>query len=270
MTHPADQPTISTPIRIAFALAIPVLLGGAGLLFATEVVRAQWVWTLAPYHARFLGSIYTAQAVGAILLAIMARRSLARMSFMMSLPFTALVTLFTLVNISQFDLAKTRVIVWLVLYIVFTLLLAWVVWDARADFDLGDKPSGFWRTMPLALAAILGLYSLGLMILPAAFSAFWPWGVDAFHGQMYSSIFLGSAVGAYLIARGSSPLMLLILGLVFAIFGLGAIGGLVYTDSLLHRVDWSQAGVWLWIGGFAVLYALPGVAFLIRSRKGTS
>ena len=34
----------------------------------------------------------------------------------------------------------------------------------------------------LILALVLGLYGLGLFLLPALFGAFWPWSVDSFNG----------------------------------------------------------------------------------------
>ncbi|WP_198016815.1 hypothetical protein [Rubidibacter lacunae] len=44
-------------------------------------------------------------------------------------------------------------------------------------------------------ALILGIYGVGLLLFPALFSGFWPWPLDAFHGRLYSAIFISGAIG---------------------------------------------------------------------------
>ena len=68
----------------------------------------------------------------------------------------------------------------------------------------------------LILALVLGLYGLGLFLLPALFGAFWPWPVDSFNGQLYSVVFTTAAVGAVGLCRWAALVERLALGVSYA------------------------------------------------------
>ena len=111
---------------------------------------------------------------------------------------------------------------------------------------------------------MLGLYGLGLLLAPATFSAFWPWRLDSFHGQMYSAVFLTGVVTSATLYRAAAPIELFTAGLSQALLGGLAILGLIVVDAAVHRVNWSAPGTWLWLGAFAVI-ALAGAAMVTQA-----
>ncbi|MGH2351432.1 MAG: hypothetical protein ACRDJN_07440, partial [Chloroflexota bacterium] len=99
---------------------------------------------------------------------------------------------------------------------------------------------------------------------PLTFTAFWPWMPDDFTGRLYSAPFLAPAVGAWLLSGGATQIERLTLGLTQLVLGLGPIAGVVSLDVVLHRVNWSSPGPWVWIGLFT-LVALMGAGMVWRA-----
>ena len=116
---------------------------------------------------------------------------------------------------------------------------------------------------------LLGVYGLGLLVLPATFSAFWPWKIDAFHAQTYSAIFITAAAGTWLISSHAPREELVALGAAQLALGLLSAIGLALTDAAVKRVDWAAPGAWAWLALFALIAATGLVKLLAglgRSR----
>src|SRR5207249_11414481 len=122
-----------------------------------------------------------------------------------------------------------------------------------------------WRAGLLAFAVAIGVYGVAQLVAPEMTSAFWPWGIDAFHGQLYSAIFLTAAIGALFLSRGAAPIEYFTLGVTYAVLGFFAILGVVIADATARRVDWANAGTQLWLALFAAIL-LVGLALIWQSR----
>ncbi|TGS35619.1 hypothetical protein EN823_14315, partial [bacterium M00.F.Ca.ET.180.01.1.1] len=109
-----------------------------------------------------------------------------------------------------------------------------------------------------AETAILGLYGIGMLVVPRVVSSSWPWPVDPFHAQVYSAIFLAGAGGVYLLWKNAPREELLVLGLAQFLVGLLAILGLVITDAAVHRIDWTATKTLCWLALFGWI-GLSGV-----------
>jgi hypothetical protein len=118
----------------------------------------------------------------------------------------------------------------------------------------------------------LGGYGLGLLLAPALFSAFWPWTIDDFHGQIYSAIFLTGAVAMFILSRAVAPVELLTVGLTQITLGLFAIAGMIIVDASVHKIGWSLPGTWMWLGMFALLVitGLGKLWWFLESRRQAS
>jgi hypothetical protein len=123
-----------------------------------------------------------------------------------------------------------------------------------------------WRGYLLGQGLVLGIYGLSLFVLPSAASAFWPWAIDAFHGQIYSAVFLTGAVGAWLLYRSATGPGLMMEGLTQTAFGGLSIAGLLIVDGAAHKVNWGAPGSWVWVLALAWL-AVSGLAIASRGKN---
>ncbi|HLF28729.1 MAG TPA: hypothetical protein VJG32_20560 [Anaerolineae bacterium] len=271
MLATSDNPPITPWLRLITFIEVLVLLGaGLGLFFAPELIRPQWPWSPAPFNTRFLGATYLASLVTVIMLALGARWAPARVVLPALFGFTLIVLIVSLLNLNQFDFGRwSTVVIWFPLYSVLPLSAAYHLWLYRKlpPADPTPTPAG-WRAYLSIVALGLGLYSVGLLVAPATFSAFWPWPIDAFHAQMYSAAFASGAIGAFMVSRVAARSEWLIAALAQGVFGLFAILGVLLVDASTQRVDYRQPGAWLWLGAFAgMTVASLGMLWQARYRR---
>jgi hypothetical protein len=251
------NPPIGRLLRLVTAFEVSVLLvAGGGLFFLPNLISPLWPWPLTPFNTRFLGAIYLASMVAAALLVYSGRWSPARLVTPMIFLFTLIVLFVSLLYLEQFNRASPSTWLWLLLYVGIPLNAGYHLWLYRrwpppATLTLAAG----WRTYLLAQTTLFGLYGLALLLAPVTATAFWPWPLDALHGRMYSVAFFSAAQAAFLLYRAASPSELLTVGLSQLTLGLLAIAGLLMVDASVHRVNWSAAGTWLWLAGFALLAA---------------
>ena len=257
------NPRVTQLLQIVTGIEVLVLLGaGGGLLLQPGVLREIWPWSLTPFNAAFLGAVYTGSMVTAAFLVLIGRWSPARVGVPMILLFTAIILVISLAYVDRFHLGSPSAWLWFVLYVGIPLNAAYHVWLYRNLSPAGQgadqgRLSETLRRLLLAEAAVFGLYGFGLLVAPERFGAFWPWPIDAFHGRLYSVVFLTPALGAWLLARSAVWAEVLMMATTLLAGGVLAVVGLVLTDFRVHRVDWGAAGTWLWIGLFAIM-ALTG------------
>jgi len=259
------NPKLPGGLRVFSGAVIVVLLVGAGLFFVPDLVKPRWPWPLAPFNARFLGSFYLAELVAMVALLVWNRWSPARMILVMAFVFTLVVSVTSLINLDHFNFGRKSSWLWFVVYAGSAIVSGLFLWNARGTPPVVAAMSGAgWRRYFQAEAVVLGLYGLGLLILPATFSAFWSWKIDAFHAQTYSAIFITAAAGTWLISAHAPREELVALGAAQLALGLLSIIGLVLTDAVVKRVDWSAPGTWAWL----LLFAAIAVTGLIKLRGG--
>lgn len=257
-----NNPPLSPLVRWSMVIVALVLASGSSLFLAPALISHRWPWALAPFNTRFLGAIYLAELAAVCMLIIVNRWNPGRLVLPLAFIFTVLVSLVSGLHFDQFDPQRLVTWVWFILYIGSVLMTGYFLWCYRGLPPVNPTPpSPAWRRYLQVQAGIVGLYSLGLLLMPTIFSAVWPWPIDSFHAQVYSAIFVTAAVGAYLLSRAAAPLELFTLGLAQSLFGWSVILGLIIVDASVHRIDWSQWSTWLWLGAFAGL-GVAGLAMV--------
>ncbi len=247
-----------------------LILAGGGLFFFPKLAAEQWPWIIAPFNGRFVGAVYLGSFVSAALMAFHGRWSPGRIVLPMIFTFTSIVLAVSLLNLDKFDFQRWQPWVWFLLYAALPLNSIYHMWlyRNRQPADAHDTPKN-WEIFLLGLTAFLVLYGAALLIVPAAASAFWPWPIDAFHGQMYSVVFITSAVGCYLIARRASALEWKTLGLTLLVIGACSIIGLFLVDAVVpleKKVNWALSGTWAWTA-LMIMIGGAGAAMLYYANK---
>ena len=263
-----DNPAISPLLRwiTGFESAV-VLVSGVGLFFLPTLLGPLWPWQLAPFNTRFMGAIYLASFMSAVMLAWKGRWSPTRVIVPMIFIFTTVVLLVSLAYLDRFLANSPSTLLWFILYVGIPVNCALHLWLYRRlpPADSVPVPS-FLRGLLLVQSVVIGIYGLGLLAAPVAFGSFWPWGLDEFHARMYSVAFLTPALGSLLLFRKGSSVELGALGWTQLVGGVFPILGLVIVDSAVQRVNWSQAGTWLWIIMFAFI-GVVGLALIVYQHR---
>ena len=262
---------ISTLLRAFTWIEVLVLLmAGGGLFFLPKLAAEQWPWVIAPFNGRFVGAIYLGSYVSALFMAFHGRWSPGRIVLPMIFVFTSIVLVVSLLHLDKFDFQRWQVWVWFLLYAALPINSAYHLWLYRNRKSAeGHVTPKIWRAFLLALTLFLTAHGIALLIIPAISSAFWPWPIDAFHGQMYSVLFITSAVGCYLITRGGSALEWQTLGLTLLTIGVCSIIGLFLVDAvvpLAKKVNFGLSGTWVWL---AIMSAIggSGLTMMLAARK---
>jgi hypothetical protein len=251
-----DNPEITKLLTWVTGIESFVLLvAGVGLLLFPSVVAPEWPWELTRFNALLLGSIYSAALIATVMVVRVRRWAPARIVLPMIALFTTVVLVVSLLYFDRFDADKYSTWLWFLLYVVIPANALFHMWLYRNLKPYFPVPLALpWRTWLLLPTMALGVYGVGLLIAPATFGEFWPWTVDDFHGRMYSVAYLTPALGAYLLWRNAAAVEALTLGLTMAAGGIVPIVGLVVIDAQIDKVDWTQAGTWLWLATFAILF----------------
>jgi len=241
-------------------------IGSFGLYFFPDWTVPRWPWTLPPFHTRFLGAVYLSEFAAVLILLINNRWAPARLSLPVAVSFTFFVSVASFIHLSQFDFTRRGVWLWFILYVVSFFISAFLLWYYRQPPENTAYTPSFWRNILTVQAAVYGLYGLGLFFAPEFFGGFWPWKIDAFHGSLYSSVFISGALGNLIVTRVAARIEFLTLGLSQFALGFFAILGLLIVDTQVHRVDWVNPGVYLWIAMFGLL-VLVGGGLIGKSRS---
>jgi hypothetical protein len=262
------NPALSVWLRLFFMAVILILTLGVALFFAPELVARRWPWSLTPFNTRFLGAIYASELVVVLGLLLINRWTPARVALPIALVFTGIVTIVSLIYPDNFNFQRRVTWIWFTVYLVSALISAYFLWLYRhlARPAVARPLAGLWRLSLWGEGVALGFYGLGLLAAPALFTAFWPWKVDDFHGQLYSALFIGAAVGSFILARAAAPIELMLIGLAEIVLGALAIAGLVIVDASVHKINWALPGIWFWLALFFSLLLL-GLGKLWRSLE---
>ncbi len=230
--------------------AILLLIAGS-VFFLPDLVRPHWPWIIAPFNARFVGAVYLGSFTATILMIYFNRWSPARIVLPMILVFTTIVLGVTLSHLDKFDFKNPTTWGWIIFYIALPLNSAYHLWLYRNTTSVeAHLTTKRWRYFLLAFSTFLSLYGLALLIVPIGASSFWPWPIDAFHAQMYSSAFITIAVGSYRIAQKASASEWHTLGSTLIVIAACSIIGLLWANAsvpLEKKVNWTASGTWAWM-----------------------
>lgn len=250
------NPKISSVLRfLTFVEVVVLFLAGFGLFFAPKLAGQLWPWGLLPFNARFLGAVYAAACLAAIMQTAYARWSPARLVTPMIFIFTAIIVILSFKYLENFNFQRWEVWVWFFLYILLPINAAYHLWLYRnlppADSAPLKNPA---RIILIVQTVILGLYGLALIFIPDFAKAIWSWGIDNFHAQLYSVTFLTPAIGAYVLTKGATKLEWQTLGLAQILLGLLPIIGVIIVDASVKKVQWAAVGTWIWFVLFIAMF----------------
>jgi hypothetical protein len=262
------NPKISSLLRLlTFVEVIVLFLAGFGLFFAPKAIGHFWPWELLPFNARFLGAVYAAACLAAVMQTAYARWSPARLVTPMIFVFTAIIIILSFVHLGQFDFQRWEVWVWFFLYIILPINAAYHLWLYRNLPPVDSTPlTNFSRLILIIQAVILGLYGLALIFIPTIAKLIWSWEIDNFHAQLYSVTFITPAIGAYVLTKGATKLEWQTLGLAQIVLGLFPIIGVIIVDASAKRVTWSAVGTWIWLSLFIAML-ISGLWMMLEARK---
>jgi MFS family permease len=263
MSTSSDNPLLPLRLRgLALASTLALLAAGLGLYFAPARLRPYWPWRLGVFSSFFLGAMCLAALAAQVLMLIYGRWWPARLVLPMLVVLSGSLLIVSLLNLSRFHFERWTAWLW------FGLLLAWPVapieylWRHREQPPPQDYPTPeAWSRLLQVLGLVLGLYGMGLFLLPMLFGAFWPWPVDSFNGQLYSVVFTTAAVGAIGLCQWAAPVERLALGVSYTVLGLFTLFSILIADATQPPVDWQGWGIWVWMGLFAALF-LVGLAMI--------
>jgi hypothetical protein len=250
-----NNPPVSQFLRLFSLIELFILvIGGVALFFLGDFVRPIWAWNIPPFNLAFIGAIYLSSIPAIATLSLSGRWAPARTVLPMLMLFTGVAMISTLLHWTTLYLQRWTTWLWLVIYAALPVNSAIHLWLYRRwpqALPLPTPPA--WRYYLRIQGALLVVFGLGQFFAPVVMSSFWPWKVDAFHGQLYSGVFISLGIGAWLISRQAARIEVQVLALSQIGFGLFAIGSVLLIDSSVHRVNWSAPGVWAWIGACAVM-----------------
>jgi hypothetical protein len=237
------------------------VIAGAGvvLFFAPTLGHHIWGWELTPFNTRFLGAIYLAALVDFVALTVVRRWALARLVMPMDLLFMSVILVVSLAYVGRFKWERPVTWAWFAIFVSVPIYAAYFLWRFRRFWGVAPPVSHRQSTLVrlglIAAALPLAGYGVGLLTAPGTMTAFWPWSIDAFHGRVYSAIFLTLALAAAIVSRAPTPINLGTLGLTCVALGALEPIGLLVVDADVDKVNWSGSGTWGWIAIFAAMLA---------------
>lgn len=262
------NPTI-TPFLRAFTLveALVLVAAGFGLFLFPEITRTIWPWQLAPFNTLFLGAIYLGAMVSVSYMYLSGRWSPTRPVLRAIFTFTFIVLVVSLFTSSQFDFKSVAVWGWFALYVSLPISAGYHLWLYRSMPTSHLKPvPSKWGYILRSTGLLLGVYGLGLIVLPNTFSSLFPWTLDAFHSQLYSATFITGSVMMFSIAKSSTSAEFIAVGLTEATFGIFSILGLFIVDAQVRIIDWDAPNTQTWLASLAVL-AVLGIAMIVAGVR---
>ena len=243
-------------------------VGYIGFFRPLEILRAL-PWPAPPLHARFIGALYLG-ASAFLLLAMLGRSRLqVRTVVDIALVWTGWLLVITIMHWGMFDFAREQVWFWVVAYIAFPIVAAWLAWASPATTvprnTLMAQP---WVPIYLRLqgAALVAMAAL-LMVLPGWVAGLWPWKISTFLAQVYSGPVLGFGVGSLLLAARRNWPETLIPTTGMLVFAVLALIGSSWHLGLFTAGSPSQ---FIWFGSLAFLAIMSVVLIIgaLRSARG--
>jgi hypothetical protein len=265
------NPPITLVLQVFTWIEVIVLTAASILLFFfPEISQSRWVWKIKPFNSHFLGAVYLAAIIPTAMLLVVRQWKIARLIVPMQLTFTSILLVVSLFYLESFNFNRRITWGWFFLYTIIPLTTACHVWLYRRLRPVESTfVSSSWRFFLRVQTFFLTFYGLGLLLAPNTFTAFWPWAIDNFHGQLYSAVFLTLAIGAFLLSRVCLYSELFTLGLTEFTLGLTQILGLLKANAILPKINWLMPNTWFWISIF-VLLLISGMAMILQSQRPVS
>jgi hypothetical protein len=269
-SSPQNTPVPSFLRLVTIVESIVVATAATVLFLLPSLANAIWAWAIPPFNSRYTGAIYFAALLPLVVFAISGRWAPGRVVLWMIFAFTTSIGIVMLFYIPSFAWDRPGTYAFWILYIFLPFNSAFFIYRLRHLKVVGsDSIPASWQTLLLGIAIVLGLYGFGLLIMPEALTAFWPWRIDGFHGRIYAATFITPAVGAWLIYKQSALSERLVLGLTLLALGVFSLIGVIWTSATVpaaNQINYSNLGTWVFFG-MNVVTGLAGFGLILSTRK---
>jgi hypothetical protein len=239
---------------------------GFFLFVLSEHTERLFAWPIQPpLTAAFLGANYWAAFFLALLSAREAVWGRARITYAVSLVFTSLTLLATLMHLDKFTFENVNGWLWVIVYVAVPPLLVFLL--PRQLRLPGDEPPRLaplerWLVPVLVVqAAIVLVIGALLFVSPSSADGWWPWQLTPLTSR---------AVAAWLLALFAGLVMTLWkrdwsrIRVATLTYAAAPILQFVALARFSHTVDWDGVGIWLYVTFLASLLVL-GIFGIRRS-----
>lgn len=246
-------------------LLFTLWVGIFGFFRPEEILRAL-PWPVPPLHARFIGSLYLSATVF-LLLAMLARSRLqVRTIVDIAFAWTGWLLVITIIHWDTFDLGRTQVWFWVVAYVLFPVVAAWLAWASPA-LAAPRNTLIAQRWVPIYLrmqGLVLVALAVLLMAVPSWVAGIWPWKISTFLAQVYSAPVLGYGVGSLMLAVRRNWPETLIPTIGMLVFAVLALIGSSWHLGLFTAGSPSQI-IWFGALGFLAIVSIVLIVGALRN-----
>ena len=227
--------------------------------FAPAYLAQLFSWVrLPPLHARFVGVMYLYGAVFMLGCLFAKRQSEVRSALVMIALWTGTLLLVSLLNLAAFDLNRLPVQIWFVSYLIDPIVALWLAWRFKAPEHRQHQTTlePWIKTVLQVQGVLIGLFALGLLLVPAAMTVIWPWKITPLLAQLYAGPLLAYGLGSWWFAQSRS--LLEVRAVLPAMFVFGAA---VLIVSIIHAGLFAvnDPSDWLWFIAFALIALMTGL-----------
>jgi len=158
------------------------------ILFRPDLITSLEPWKATPLNAHFIASLYLSTGI-AVFLCGLGRNYLQVRIILIGIGVaTFVLLLLTLYRLFSYPGELPSIpVIWLVIYIIDPLLVAFGLWYMRTT---KNTLSSLWVAQTVIFAAV----GLLMMLLPGVVVRLWPWGLTEALAQLYGAFFLAIAV----------------------------------------------------------------------------
>jgi hypothetical protein len=264
----ADTPDIrphSVGLRRFYYVAVLLVTSVGFFLFVLSESTDRWfAWTIQPpLTAAFLGANYWAAFFLAFLSAREPIWARTRITYAVSVVFTSLTLLATLLHLDKFKFDNANGWLWVIVYVTVPPLLVFLL-PGQLRLPGGEPPRAApidrWLLPIMAVqGAIVLVIGTALIVAPSTSDSLWPWQLTPLTSR---------AVGAWLLALAAGLAVTLFerdwarIRVAAVTFTAGPLLQFVALARFSDTVNWNSAGIWaylVFLAGILLLglYGLP-------------
>jgi hypothetical protein len=246
-------------LRRFYCVAVVLVTSVGVFTFLLSTRTAQlFAWPIEPpLTAAFLGANYWAAFFLAVLSARERRWSRARITYAVSVVFTSLTLLATLLHLDKFQFDKVNGWLWLIVYIVVPpwLVLLYPLQRRAAGRDPErTAPLEPWLLPVMAVQALVVLViGLALWVAPSSADSLWPWALTPLTARAVGAWLLALAAGLAVTIWERDWQRVRVAVLTYVAMPVLQFVALARFHSTLA---WHGAGTWLYVAFLASILAL--------------
>ncbi len=165
------------------------------ILFRPDLITSLEPWKATPLNAHFIASLYLSTGI-AVFLCGLGRNYLQVRIILIGIGVaTFVLLLLTLYRLFSYPGELPRIpVIWLVIYIIDPLLVAFGLWYMRTTKSPELREKNTLSSLWVAQTVIFAAVGLLMMLLPGVVVRLWPWGLTEALAQLYGAFFLAIAV----------------------------------------------------------------------------